>query len=122
MPYSIAETAKKFDINPHTIRYYEKEGLLPFVKRSASGIRYFTDSDYEALKIIMCLKNTGMQIKDIKHFIDLCEQGDSTFEQRLELFKRQKETVEARIAELQQNLATLKFKEQFYTEKLKERN
>lgn len=122
MAYSIAETAKKFSVSAHTLRFYEKEGLLPFVERTTTGIRSFSENDLEALKIIMCLKNTGMQIKDIKHFIDLCTEGETTFEKRLDLFRRQKENVEKQLAELQKNYDTILYKEQYYIDAIKERN
>ena len=78
MRYTVGEMAKKLGVAPSALRYYEKEGLLPFVERSEGGIRVFRDSDYEWLKIISCLKKTGMQIKDIRSFIHLCMRGDET--------------------------------------------
>lgn len=122
MSLSIAETAKKFGVTAHTLRYYEKEGLLPFVERTPSGIRTFSESDLEGLKIIMCLKNTGMQIKDIKYFIDLCMQGESTFEQRLEFLQKQKQQIEIQLNELKANLNTITYKEQYYKDKIKTRD
>lgn len=122
MSLSIVETAKKFGVTAHTLRYYEKEGLLPFVERTPSGIRTFSESDLEGLKIIMCLKNTGMQIKDIKYFIDLCMQGDSTFEQRLEFLQKQKQQIEIQLNELKANLNTITYKEQYYKDKIKTRD
>ena len=67
--YSIGEVSKKMNITPSTLRYYEKEGLLPFVSRTKSGIRSFNDADLNRLRIIECLKKTGMSIKKIKQFI-----------------------------------------------------
>ena len=61
-----------------TIRYYDKEGLLPFVGRSSGGIRVFTEKDFEWLRIIECLKKTGMSLKDIREYIELAMQGDET--------------------------------------------
>lgn len=78
MFYTIGEMAKKLNVAPSTLRYYDKEGLLPFVERSGGGIRMFKDSDFEWLSIIECLKKTGMPIKEIKNFIDWCMEGDST--------------------------------------------
>ena len=83
MFYTVGEMAKKLNVAPSTLRYYDKEGLLPFVERSGGGIRMFKDSDFEWLSIIECLKKTGMPIKEIKHFIDWCIEGDSTIDQRL---------------------------------------
>ena len=77
MFYTVGETAKKMQIAPSTLRYYDKEGLLPFVERSDGGIRMFQESDFEWLALIECLKKTGMSIKDIKSFVDLCVEGDA---------------------------------------------
>ena len=71
MPYTIGQMAEKLGVAPSTLRYYDKEGLLPFVERTAGGIRIFSDGDLETLKIINCLKDTGMQIKDIRNFISM---------------------------------------------------
>lgn len=77
MIYTIGEMAKQLDVAASTLRYYDKEGLLPFIERSGGGIRIFKDEDLSWLKIIECLKKTGMPIRDIKHFLDSCIEGDS---------------------------------------------
>jgi len=107
MLYTVGEISKRVNIAPSTLRYYDKEGLLPFVERSKSGIRMFKDSDLEWLSIIECLKKTGMPIKEIKKFVDWCIEGDSTIEQRLELIDRRKEAVLKQIEQLKQTLDTL---------------
>ncbi|HPO77415.1 MAG TPA: MerR family transcriptional regulator [Thermoclostridium caenicola] len=114
MYYTIGEFAKKVNIFPHTLRFYAKEGLLPFIERSESGIRMFKDEDFEWLMIIECLKKTGMPIKDIKTFIDWIMEGDSTIDKRLDMFKKQKEAVEKQIAQLQEALELLKYKCWYY--------
>ena len=93
MFYTVGEMAKILNTTPSTLRYYDKEGLLPFVERSESGIRMFKDSDYEWLLVIDCLKNTGMGIKDIKRFIEMVIAGDSTIKERLQMIIRQRESV-----------------------------
>lgn len=115
MFYTVGEMAKKLDVAPSTLRYYDKEGLLPFVERSSGGIRVFKEADYEWLKVIDCLKKTGMQLKDIKTFIEMAMQGDDTIEKRLKLIIKQKTAVEMQIAELEETLRTLEFKEWYYT-------
>ena len=76
--------AKILHVAPSTLRYYDKEGLLPFVERSSGGIRLFKDSDFEWLSMIACMKQTGMP----KTFIDLCMAGDSTISERPNLIRR----------------------------------
>lgn len=114
MLYTVGEMAKKLNVAPSTLRYYDKEGLLPFVERSDGGIRMFKDEDFEWLHIIECLKKTGMSIKDIKTFIDWCMEGDSTIEQRLQLIDRQREAVQSQIAQMQETLKTLDYKHWYY--------
>lgn len=114
MLYTVGEMAKKLDVAPSTLRYYDKEGLLPFVERSQSGIRMFKDADYEWLQIINCLKKTGMPLKDIRKFIYMAMAGDETIDERLELFKKQKKVIENQITELQDTLNILNFKCWYY--------
>ena len=114
MIYTVGEMAKKLGVASSTLRYYDQEGLLPFVERSSGGIRVFKESDYEWLQVIGCLKKTGMQLRDIKTFIEMAMQGDQTIEPRLALITKQKESVKAQIAELEETLRTLEFKEWYY--------
>lgn len=119
MGYSIGQVAKKTGLGVHTLRYYEKEGLLPLVRKSGSGLRIYSDSDIGWLGMIECLKGTGMTLKGIKQYIDWYIEGDSTLEQRLEMFKRQKVKLEEQLAELQKNMAKIDYKISLYTEAVK---
>ena len=114
MYYTISEMAEKLGVTAYTLRYYDKEGLLPFVERSDSGIRRFKDSDFEWLSIIECLKSTGMPLKDIKVFVDWCIQGDGTIDQRLQLIERQRKAVLSQMEQLQQTIDTLDYKCWYY--------
>lgn len=114
MIYTVGEMAKKIGVAPSTLRYYDKEGLLPFVERSSGGIRVFKEADYEWLKVIECLKKTGMPLKDIKTFIEMAMQGDSTIDERLELIKKQRDDVSRQMQELQETMDTLNFKCWYY--------
>ncbi len=115
MFYTVGEMAKKLNVAPSTLRFYDKEGLLPFVERSSGGIRMFSDKDFEWLQVIGCLKKAGMKLSDIKTFIELAMQGDETISTRLELIIKQKKEVESQIQELNKTLATLEFKQWYYT-------
>lgn len=114
MLYTIGEMAKLLNIPASTLRYYDREGLLPFVERSSGGIRMFKDSDYEWLQIIECLKKTGMPLKDIKEFIYMVLKGDETIDERLELIKKQRDNVEKQLSELKETLDILNFKCWYY--------
>ncbi|QKE75832.1 MerR family transcriptional regulator [Arthrobacter citreus] len=112
--YSIGEVAKELKLTVYTLRYYDKEGLMPFVKRTTSGIRVFKESDIEALKIIECLKSTGMPIKEIKNFIEWCSDGDSTLQLRYDLFMERKANVEAQMEELKKTMEIIEYKCSYY--------
>lgn len=112
--YSISEVAKQLDLTVYTLRYYDKEGLLPFVERTSSGIRMFKESDIEALKVIECLKSTGMPIKEIKNFIDWCSDGDATLQQRYDMFIERKASVETQLEELKKTLELIDHKCDYY--------
>lgn len=114
MLYTVGEMAKRLGVPASTLRYYDKEGLLPFVERSAGGIRMFRDSDYEWLQIIECLKKTGMPLKDIRSFVLMAMQGDETIEARLTLILAQRDAVKKQMAQLQETLDTLDFKCWYY--------
>lgn len=114
MLYTVGEAAKILNISPSALRFYDKEGLLPFVERSNGGIRVFKDEDFDWLFIIECLKKSGLSIKDIKKYIDMTLRGDETIEERLELFKKQREKVLGQMRELEKTLETLEYKCWFY--------
>ncbi len=115
MFYTVGEMAKILNTTPSTLRYYDKEGLLPFVERTESGIRMFKDSDYEWLLIIDCLKNTGMGIKDIKKFIEMVLAGDATIKERLAMIIKQRQSVKEQMEKLQQTLEILDYKVWYYS-------
>jgi DNA-binding transcriptional MerR regulator len=112
--YSISEVAKELNLTVYTLRYYDNEGLMPFVERTPSGTRLFKESDIGALKVIECLKATGMPIKEIKNFIDWCSDGDSTLQQRYDMFMERKAIVEAQIEELKKTMEIIEHKCSYY--------
>ncbi len=114
MFYTVGEMAKRLNVAPSTLRFYDKEGLLPFVERSSGGIRMFNDKDFEWLQVIGCLKKAGMKLSDIKTFIEMAMQGDDTISERLDLIIAQRKEVESQIEALNKTLATLEFKQWYY--------
>lgn len=119
--YTIGQVSKLFHIPVSTLRYYDKEGLFPNIKRS-SGIRQFSESELETLRVIECLKKSGLEIKDIKQFINWCSEGNKTYQQRRNLFEQQKKQVEAEIERLNHVLNMIKFKCWYYDEAIKDGN
>ncbi|HBM99359.1 MAG TPA: MerR family transcriptional regulator [Ruminococcus sp.] len=120
MVYTVGEMAKIIGVAPSTLRYYDKEGLLPFVERSGSGIRIFGEQDLNTLSIIHCLKQSGLSIKEIKSFIDMVQQGDETIDERLELFEKRRIILEKQIKEMQNTLKVLDYKCWYYQTAKKE--
>ena len=114
MVYTVGEAAKRLGVTASTLRYYDKEGLLPFVERSSGGIRMFRDSDFEWLQVINCMKKAGMSIRDIRRYIELALRGDDTIDTRLQMFRRQREALQAQLEELQHTLETVDYKCWFY--------
>lgn len=114
MHYTIGQVSEITGFSKYTLRYYDKQGLLPFVERTAAGIRSFSDSDLSFLDLISCLKGTGMSVKEIRNFIEWCMEGDSTLEARLHMFEEHKKTVEDKLVSLQKNLDTINHKISYY--------
>lgn len=114
MSYTISQVEEITGISAYTLRYYDKLGLLPFVDRTHAGNRCFKDDDFKYLNMITCLKETGMPLAEIGQFIDWCMSGDTTLDERREMFTNQVQAVEAQIADLQQNLRKLAYKQKYY--------
>lgn len=120
MLYTVGEMAKVLNIPASTLRYYDKEGILPCVERSSGGIRMFTDKDYEWLRVVECLKKSGLSIKEIKAFIEMIERGDDSLHERLELFRSRRESVKKQMADMQETLDYLEFKCWYYEKSIKD--
>ncbi len=117
--YSIGQVAEMFGLPISTLRYYDKQGLFPNMER-VSGIRRFSEQEIEALRVIECLKKAGMEIKDIRQFMDWCAEGSSTYPQRKKLFEMQKAHMEEEIARMNRTLDMLKFKCWYYEQATKD--
>ena len=111
--YTIGQVSAMFGLPVSTLRYYDKEGLFPHLGRD-SGIRKFGEKELEALRVIECLKKSGMEIKDIRQFMEWCAQGSQTYPLRLELFVRQKAAVEQEMQRMRRGLDMLTFKCWYY--------
>lgn len=117
--YTIGQVSEMFDLPISTLRYYDKEGFFPNLVRKGN-IRYFSNNEIEALRLIECLKKSGLGIKEINQFFTWVSQGSSSFEKRKELFEARKEAVEAEIQNLQRTLSLLEFKRWYYTKAMED--
>ncbi len=117
--YTIGQVAEMFGLPISTLRYYDKQGLFPRMQR-VSGIRRFSETEIEALRVIECLKKAGMEIKDIRQFMDWCVEGAATYPKRKALLEEQKAHVEAEIERMNRTLDMLKFKCWYYTQAIKD--
>ena len=114
MTYTVGEMAKRLGVPASTLRYYDKEGLLPFVERSAGGIRQFQEKDFEWLHVIGCMKKAGMPLKDIRRYIDLALKGNDTIDARLEIFQHQRTVLQQQMDELHHTMEMLNYKCWYY--------
>ncbi|WDF82125.1 MerR family transcriptional regulator [Lacticaseibacillus pabuli] len=110
MTYSIKDAAAQVGLSVYTMRFYDKAGLLPFVARGASGYREFTDADINILKTIVCLKNTGMKIDDIRQYVDCIMRGTASIPERKALLRKHRAEVVAQQEKIAANLKEVDYK------------
>ena len=119
--YTIGQVSEMFNIPVSTLRYYDKEGLFPNLERQ-SGIRKFSDDEIEALRVIECLKASGLEIREIKQFMEWTTEGSSTYEQRKQLFETRLKKVEEEMNDLQKTMDMLKYKCWYYENAIQDGN
>ena len=114
--YTIKEVAERTGISAHTLRFYDKKGLLTFLHRSESGVRLFTEEDFEPLYTITVLKRSGMPLSEIGRFMELYLQGNSTIHERYLMFAEQKKNLQKQIDELQKMMKIVDYKCWYFKE------
>lgn len=119
--YTIGQVSALCGLPVSTLRYYDKEGLFPDLQRN-SGIRKFEEKELEAIRVIECLKKSGLELRDIKRFMEWCTEGSATYPQRRALFLKQKEQVEGEIKCMNQVLDMIKFKCWYYEQAIQDGN
>lgn len=115
---TIAEAARHAGVSVHTLRYYERAGLLTPVQRNGSGHRRFTPEDVEWVVVCTKLRATGMPIRRIREYAELVDAGDGNETDRLALLEAHREDVLARLAEIERNLELIDYKIGLYRERL----
>lgn len=108
--YTVKEVSEMMNISPYTLRFYDKKGLFPFVKRNSKNVREFNEEDLEWVYIVMCLRATGLSISNVQYYINLFRQGDETVKKRLELLIEQRQIIKKQLAELKQKSEMLEYK------------
>ena len=114
MSYTIGEMAKKVGIPVTTLRYYDDQGLFPFLERTEGGIRIFKEKDYRWVRVVRSLKRCGLPLEEIRAFMNMAMEGDGTIDQRLAMYRRQRELVCEQMADLQEMLEMLDYKCWYY--------
>ncbi|MDG9714672.1 MerR family transcriptional regulator [Streptomyces sp. DH10] len=114
--YTISEVVALTGLTAHTLRWYERIGLMPHIDRSHTGQRRYTNRDLDWLDLVGKLRLTGMPVADMVRYAELVREGDHTYGERFELLKTTREDVLARIDELRGTLAVLDRKISFYAD------
>lgn len=114
MAYTLKDVCALLNLPASTIRYYDREGLLPGLERTEGGYRRFSDDDAGLLRMIECLKRTGMPIRDIRKFTVWLGQGDASLRERYEMFQERKKAVQEQIAQLEETMKVIDHKCRYY--------
>ncbi|MGP7815621.1 MerR family transcriptional regulator [Niallia sp. 01092] len=121
MKFSIKEVAAKVGLPTHTIRYYEQEGLLPFVKRDENGNRIFDEEDVTWLEFILCLRKTDIALSELRKVVELTQEGECTIALRKQIFEKHKEKMMEKQRDLDIAFRKIDSKIEYY-DKLEKKN
>ena len=116
--YSMKETCEKVGMPYETLKYYCNEGLIPNVKRNKNNYRVFSDNNIAWITSLSCLKNCGMNIAEMKEYLDLCLKGQSTIPQRQKILAIKKQELIKKQQELQKSIDYIDWKQGFYNDVL----
>ena len=112
--YTIQEAAQEMDVSAHTLRYYEKIGLLPSIQRSDNGRRNYTEEDLGWVYWLKLLRESGMSIRAMKRYVEITRAGDHTIDERCAMLEEHRNQLRAQIGKLQGYLKRLNQKVEFY--------
>lgn len=116
--HTMMQVCRELNMTYQTLKFYCNEGLVPNVKRDNNNRRVFDDKDVKWVKDLTCLKKCGMSIQEMKEYLDLCLQGESTIPQRKELLVKKQEALRDSIKELENSVAYIDWKQNMYDEVL----
>ena len=118
MMYTMMQVCRKLNMTYQTLKYYCNEGLVPNVKRDENNRRIFDEKDVKWIKDLTCLKKCGLSIQEMKEYLELCLQGESTIRPRKKMLAEKQEALKASIQELEDSVAYIDWKQNFYDEVL----
>ena len=116
--YTMMQVCKETNLTYQALKFYCNEGLVPNVKRDKNNRRIFDERDVKWIKDLVCLKKCGMSIQEMKVYLDLCLEGESTIPQRKEMLDQKQKELNQQIAELKDCVAYIDWKQGFYDEVL----
>ena len=114
MTYTIKQMSELTGLPASTLRYYDNEGLLPSLKRNDNNVRIFTDEDFHTLKLINCLKRSGLQLKEIKEYMNMAKKGNDTLKGRLAIFYKRRRLLKREMKTLIDVMSVIEYKCWYY--------
>ena len=112
--YTVKQMAEKMGLTTYAVRYYDNAGLIPEVGRSSGNSRLFSDYNLAWLKIVHCLRSTGLPITEVRRYIQMCQEGDSTIPERAAIIAAQGKSLRAQLDELNSQMEILEYKKHYY--------
>ena len=116
--YTMMQVCREVDMTYQTLKYYCNEGLIPNVKRDGNNRRIFDEKDVKWIKDLTCLKKCGLSIQEMKEYLELCLQGESTILRRKQMLTEKRKALKSSIQELEDSVAYIDWKQNFYDEVL----
>ena len=118
MVYTMMQACKQTNMTYQTLKFYCNEGLVPNIKRDKNNRRVFDERDIAWINSLICLKKCGMSIQEMKEYLAMCLQGKETVPQRKEMLARKQETLRESVKELEDSIAYIDWKQNFYDDVL----
>lgn len=119
---TISQVSKRCNISPDTLRYYEKEGLISVVNRTAGGVRDYTEQDCRQIEFVKCMRSAGLSIEVLRKYFELFKRGKRTLKSRRDLLATERKALQERFVELQNTLKRLDYKISVYNKALKSKS
>ena len=119
--YTVKQMAEMMGLTPYAVRYYDNAGLIPEVGRSSGNSRLFSDYNLAWLKVVHCLRSTGLPVPEVRRYIQMCKEGDSTIPERAALIAEQERKLRVQLDELHRQMEILEYKKRYYEDLLAKR-